>query len=351
MSQHKQFDWAVIGAGPSGIAAVGKLLDHGVPGKNILWLDPAFNVGDLGAKWSSVSSNTRVGLFIDYLNHVRAFNHHAYAKHDALYQLDPNDTCDLHHVLNPLRWVTAQLQKQVQHHQGFVQHLKLHQKHWQLMLHEHESMLAKNIILAIGAEPQRLILPNVTEITLEDALNSQHLKKQCHQEDTVAVFGASHSAIIAMQKLIEECKVAKVINFYRQPLRYAVYLDDYILFDDTGLKGNSAKWARAHLQGNEPKNLVRVLSSDENLANYLPECTRAIYAVGFKRRALPHVEGFAELHHQPQSGIIAPGLFGVGIAFPEAKLNPLGMLEHRVGLWKFITYLDQVLPLWMKYGL
>lgn len=346
----QEMDWAVVGAGPAGIAAVGKLLDHGVPGEKILWLDPAFNVGDLGAKWGNVSSNTKVGLFIKYLDYARSFQHEAYAKHDALYKLNPDDTCELHHVLAPLRWVTEQLQKQVQHRQVFIQHLKLHQGHWQLISHDHQPMLAKNVILAIGAEPKRLVFPNMTEIILEDALDSKRLQKQCHKDDTVAVFGSSHSAVIAIQKLAEECKVTKIINFYRQPLRYAVYLKDYILFDDTGLKGNTAKWARANLHGNEPKNLIRVLSSDENLAKYLPECNKAIYAVGFERRLLPHVEGFAELHYQPQSGIIAPGLFGVGLAFPEAKLNPLGMLEHRVGLWKFIEYLDYILPMWMKYS-
>ena len=47
----KPFQWAVVGAGPAGIAAVGKLLDHGVLPKTILWLDPQFCVGDLGRFW------------------------------------------------------------------------------------------------------------------------------------------------------------------------------------------------------------------------------------------------------------------------------------------------------------
>ena len=34
------YAWAVIGAGPAGIAAVGKLLDHGVADKDIVWIDP-----------------------------------------------------------------------------------------------------------------------------------------------------------------------------------------------------------------------------------------------------------------------------------------------------------------------
>ena len=52
----KVFKWAIIGAGPAGIAAIGKLLDIGTAPKDILWVDPAFNVGDLGDKWAPVSS-------------------------------------------------------------------------------------------------------------------------------------------------------------------------------------------------------------------------------------------------------------------------------------------------------
>lgn len=33
--QNTEFDWAVIGAGPAGIAAVGKLIDHQVDPKKL----------------------------------------------------------------------------------------------------------------------------------------------------------------------------------------------------------------------------------------------------------------------------------------------------------------------------
>ena len=58
------YQWAVVGAGPAGIAAVGKLLDQGIEPTEILWLDLQFKVGDLGAYWQNVSSNTTVQLFI-----------------------------------------------------------------------------------------------------------------------------------------------------------------------------------------------------------------------------------------------------------------------------------------------
>ncbi|MBS2080281.1 pyridine nucleotide-disulfide oxidoreductase, partial [Mycobacterium tuberculosis] len=51
----------MIGAGPAGVAAVGRLLDHCVAAERVAWIDPAFAGGDIGQKWRSVSSNTHVG--------------------------------------------------------------------------------------------------------------------------------------------------------------------------------------------------------------------------------------------------------------------------------------------------
>ena len=48
-------------------------------------------------------------------------------------------------------------------------------------------------------------------------------------------------------------------------------------------------------------------------------------------------------------GIIAPGLFGLGVAFPEYAEDPYGFGQYRVGLKKFMDYLDSVLPLWLLY--
>jgi len=42
MTVPHHYQWVVIGAGPSGILAVGKLLDKGIPGKDIAWIDPEF---------------------------------------------------------------------------------------------------------------------------------------------------------------------------------------------------------------------------------------------------------------------------------------------------------------------
>src|SRR5689334_20935055 len=102
----KTYRWAIIGAGPAGIAAVGKLLDQGIADQDIIWIDPTFTVGDFGSIWQHVPSNTKVDLFLKFLYACDAF---AYTGCDEYFDLNhaPRDkTCHLHFMAKPLQWVT-----------------------------------------------------------------------------------------------------------------------------------------------------------------------------------------------------------------------------------------------------
>jgi hypothetical protein len=126
-------------------------------------------------------------------------------------------------------------------------------------------------------------------------------------------------------------------------------MGDWILFDNTGLKGQTAAWARNNIDGTLPPNLARYNTSDHNIARYLPECHQVIYAVGFERRKNIVIGDYDQAGYNPHVGIIGPGLFGLGIAYPQVKPDPFGSVETQVGLWKFMTYLNAVLPAWLKY--
>ena len=342
------FDWLVIGAGPAGIAAVGKLLDQQIQPAKIAWVDPTFTVGDFGTKWRNVPSNTKVNLFIKFLNACHSFEYAKCPHNFAIHQLDMNKTCELHYMADPLQWVTEELMKKVSTYTGYVTHLVLTDRQWQAVIND-KKITSKNVILAIGAEPKTLMLDSTEIIPLDHTFDKHKLSSICTDEDVVAVFGSSHSAILIIRNLLESCTLKKVINFYHSPLRYAVYLENEILFDDTGLKGTTAEWARENIDGVLPPNLMRVLSSADTLQKHLPECTKSIHAVGFKPRSIS-VEGIEQtLAYDNHTGIIAPGLFGLGIAFPEAKTDRLGNTELRVGLWKFMDYLSRILPVWVEY--
>jgi cation diffusion facilitator CzcD-associated flavoprotein CzcO len=340
------YEWTVIGAGPAGIAAVGKLLDHGIAGKDIVWIDPAFGAGDIGAKWRSVSSNTQVGFFLSYLNGANAFRF-SDAPPMPLTEIDTEETCALALVADPLRWITEQLRERVITAEATATALSLAQRRWRIET-EQQELTSTNVILAVGATPKKLNYPQLKEIPLEVALDPEKLAEQPLDDATVAVFGSSHSSMIVLPHLLRH-PVAKVINFYRSPLKYAIYLDDWILFDDSGLKGRAAVWARENIDGVLPDRLERCLVDGAEFEDKLAECDSAVYTVGLERRTLPETRQWGQLDYNPTNGILAPGLFGVGIAFPERAVDRFGYVEYRVGLKKFMDHLHDVLPLWLRY--
>ena len=341
------FQWAVVGAGPAGIAAVGKLLDAKINPSNILWLDPHFKVGDLGRFWQNISSNTKVRLFTKFLEDSQSFLYNKSPIDFKLNQLPPDDTCGLHYMVEPLQWISTHLCATVNKENAIIKHLSLAENIWTLQS-DTNSYQAKNVILATGAEPEILHYPEIKTLPFETAIDLNRLKETININKTYAVFGSSHSAIIILQNLVT-LNVKKIINFYRTPCRYAIDLGESILFDNTGLKGNAAIWARQNIDGKLPHNLARIISNEANLAQFLPECDEAIYAVGFKRKQTLSINDFPESLYNPHLGIIAPGLFGFGIAYPEIKTDSYGCVESQVGMWKFMVYLNRVLPIWLKY--
>lgn len=341
------FDWTVVGAGPAGIAVVGQLLDNDISPDRIAWIDPTFTVGDFGTIWRKVPSNTKVKLFLRFLDACQAFKHSECCDNFPLHSLEQEKTCQLSYMADALQWVTNHLKETVHARQTSVTTMKLTQQHWEISL-ESDVIVSKNVVLTIGSDPITLPTADIELVPLDVTFDPERLSAVCTKNDTVAVFGSSHSAILIIRNLLEHCQVKKIINFYRSPLIYAFEMDGEIIYDDTGLKGTTAEWAREFIDGTLPDNVFRVISTDESVAKYIGECTKSIHAVGFAPRTIV-IEGIQELKHDDKTGIIAPGLFGLGIAFPESKTNRYGNVERRVGLWKFMEYLKRIMPVWLQY--
>lgn len=344
----KTYSWAIVGAGAAGIAVIGKLLDQGIKGADILWVDPSFESGDLGKLWRNVSSNTTVELFHKFFEVVDSFDYPSWRTNFQMQNENPSHTCQLGLVADLLSEITKTLKGKVATEKGFVKNLSQGDRTWKL--HTAEGIFeSENVVLATGAEPSVLPFVDKETIPMQVAMDADRLKKAYAPDETVAVFGASHSAVIVIRYLIEQ-GAKRVINFYQGPLRFAVPQGDWILFDNTGLKGNTAIWAKENLFGKLPKALERHHSNSDNINTYLPQCDKVVQAVGFHPR-IPNIEGYPDCAYNNKTGIIAPGLFGFGIAFPEQATDRAGNVELRVGLWKFIDYLMRVMPIWMQYGM
>lgn len=341
---NKTFQWAIVGAGPAGIIAVGKLLDNGVLPSDILWVDPMFSVGDLGARWQEVSSNTKVQLFTDAFAATASFGYNECAADASVRTLNPDSTCTLKHAVEPLQAITRHLKAQVSSCQSNVQQLTKMDTCWKLTT-SNQQFCANNIVLATGSEPNHLDY-NIAEIPLVTALTPSVLENKGIKGKTVAVFGSSHSAVLVMKNCIEAG--ARVINFYRSDIKHAIYHDNWIEFDNTGLKGIASVFAREHIQARLHPQLHRYLSDTAYIEQYLPDCDYAVYAVGFAPRLDIRVDPKIDFSdYNPHTGKIAGQLYGCGIAFPEAIVDRSGHHEYSVGIWKFNNYLDRVIPEWL----
>lgn len=343
----KFFEWAVVGGGPAGIAAVGQLLDHGILPHTILWVDPAFKVGDFGQLWSNVPSNTTVNRFTDFLEAVSSFSYRQTSIDFQLNHLNSNETCILRHMVEPLQWISDKLAQRVVSLRTTVQKITLSRQLWTLYCHS-QTFEARQVILATGSVPAKKSDANIEEIPLQIAMDKTQLAQVIKPNDCYAVFGSSHSAIIVIRWLVH-LGVKKIINFYRSPCRYAIDLGSWILFDNTGLKGETARWAKENINGVLPTNLFRYTANQANIERFLPACTKAIYAIGFEKRNDLLITDYENVTYNPSVGIIGPGLFGLGIAYPEIKADPFGNVESQVGLWKFMVYLKKVMPIWLQY--
>lgn len=342
------FDWAVVGAGPAGIAAVGLLIDLGVAPQSILWLDPAFNVGDFGSRWTNVSSNTIVKLFKNFLHASNTFDYANAPIDFAINHLPLDKTCTLNAMVEPLQWISNEMCKKVRAVNGTAHQLARAKDHWTIDL-TLTPFKAHKVILATGATP--LVLDYKTpSIPFDIAIDKQRLECVFNPQETYAVFGSSHSAVMIIRHLVE-LGARHIINLYRSPCQYAMNMGDWIKFDNTGLKGDTALWARENIDGKQPTNLKRLLISECNLTKILTICDKIIYAIGFERRDSIDVLGQHLDQYDRETGIIAHGLFGLGIAYPELKCDPEGRYELQVGLWKFMLYLKKVLPLWLNQPL
>ncbi len=266
----------------------------------------------------------------------------------ALAEVDPDETCALDLVADPLVWITEHLRERVEAFETTATALFMEKRQWRIET-EQQEIRSKNVILAVGAVPKKLGYPQLKEIPLEVALDPEKLADEPLENTTIAVFGSSHSSMIALPHLLR-LPIKRVINFYRSPLRYAVYLDDWILFDDSGLKGHAADWARENIDGVYPERLERCWVSSPDFDEKVAACDRVVYTVGFKPRTVPETPQWGRLGHNPNNGILAPGLFGLGIAFPARGIDRYGYVEDRVGLKKFMDHLDAVLPLWLRYA-
>ncbi|EPS25987.1 hypothetical protein PDE_00923 [Penicillium oxalicum 114-2] len=384
----------VVGAGPAGVAVVGNLLERQLG--TIAWIDPSFESGRVHRKYREVPSNTKVALFQSFATAVEPFrtvieNTPKPNAFTRLAKLDQEQTCHLSYAADMIRSLTDGLIKmdQVQACRGFVTAAHLDStapsdSQWTVRVQQYGSQTpiiieTARLILCTGAHPTDIPVPvsglDITHLDLDTVLKPSELATTLPVDTptTVAVVGASHSAILALLNLVtlarESHPKLRVKWFTRHPLRYAEYMDGWILRDNTGLKGLAANFARTELEDDKlatspAGQVIEKVNcgggkhlEDAQYRTHLPQCSHIVHAVGFTRDPLPHLvqdgnplamdfDHDSGRFHVKDDGPLIPGLFGAGIAFPERVVDPRGNEEFAVGFFKFMKFLKRVVPSW-----
>ncbi|KAH7028626.1 pyridine nucleotide-disulfide oxidoreductase-domain-containing protein [Macrophomina phaseolina] len=383
----------VVGGGPAGITVLGNLLEHKdkLPAQRLLWVDPHFRAGRVNARYREVPSNTAVKLFIQWAEAVAPLRSIVEKTPQpnavtALRELPQDKGCELSKAADLCLMLTDGLAKEndVQQHMGKVTQATFDKttKHWTVSLDDGAPVTTPTVVLCTGSSPISQPLPIVEQLTdlrlrslhLDTALTPSILAKTFDPEEpvTVAVVGASHSAILVLMNLSTLAASShpnlRVKWFTRNKLRYAEYMDGWILRDNTGLKGQAAQWARENLedevfaQSPVSKCIKKVwMQREAEEAAYkreLPGCTHVVQAVGYKRDALPKLaitegegapaEPLDVIYDHLTGRFFVPGLFGAGIAFPERVTDPYGNVEYAVGFFKFMKFAKRVVPEWVS---
>lgn len=336
-------DWAIIGAGPAGIITIGVLLDIGVAPERITWVDPEFKVGRLSS-YPAVPANNKTKFFIEFINACSSFKECKCDVIDKLNSADPEIEHPLAIVIEPLKAIASHLRTKVKSIVGQLDSLDFNEQVWQVGVSD-KRFTSTHVVLASGSHPKRLDYNCNKEIPLDTALDPAQLKQLVNAEDNVVVVGSCHSAILLL-KYLSELSVKWIVNLYKNPIKYAVDMGMWVLNSNSGLNGATARWAREVLEKNPPTNILRLKNTKENRDEVLKICTKIIYAVGFERNELPSIEQNPKLIYDDSTGVIAPRLFGIGIAFPEKITDPLGNVEYKVGLTSFLRYAQRVIPVW-----
>lgn len=338
--------WAICGFGVAGIAAFGTLVECQVPLNDITLIDPEFSVGRIGKYYGNVPANSKIKDFITFINSCRTFKECPCPALSKLKLLNPEIEPPLKVLVEPLLEISQYFTTKVKSLKDKIESLYFENNVWHIGTSKAQ-FTADNVILATGSHPKVLDYECGNIIPLDIALDPYQLKNLVKPEDNILVVGSSHSAILIL-KYLSQIPVRKIINLYNKPIRYVTNMGTWTLYDNSGLRGLTAKWAKEVLEKNPPLNLLRLFNDEQNRTKSLKEANKIIYAIGFERNELPKLKDNPNYQYNENSGIIAPRLFGIGIAFPDKTVDPLGNVEHNISLNSFIFYAQQIVPYWLN---
>lgn len=352
----KKYEYIVVGMGPAGICAAAKLLGQGIDKSDILLIDKRFTVGEFGGKWKNVPGNTAVKAYRKVNKEIYESVPELKPGEDEKFMLDTlpeSFACSLRIAAEPMQAITDKLQKMIRSEMGEVRNIKQHADGlWYVKMAEtSEIHKTKRVILATGASPKSLPLPEnvkITQLQLEQVSDLSALREIKSDVKCVGIIGSSHSAALAAMHLLQE--EIPVIQFIKNDYRYAeVMADGKTKYDNTGLKGDVAAFTKDMMSHLSDFPIEFYSSNEEMYKKHLSRCSHVVFAVGFERAKTVEIQAVLSANHDKKTTEIHKGLFGFGIGFPLDVLDASGQIEQAVGYTKFWNALDSnILNIWDK---
>ena len=390
--------WTVVGGGPCGIGAVGRLLDRNC---QVTWVDPAFRVGRMGKHYAHVPANTNNRDFMAAFQLNSSFD---YVENEqrrlaqgktAMSTLKDLECYDLGLYVDTFTDFVDILSRRVTAIQGSV--IDLYSSDvgsyctWQVTVKSYDGAAttvheADAVILCTGScpilPPPTLIpsadfgLTGICQHNLDEMVCPQHCNDLFNVRDAGsdlnvlsrdvpwAVIGSSHSAMLVVKNLCE-AGVRNIVNFYRSELRFMhAAPDGSMIYPGIGLKGPVGAWVESNLMCPDTDHpIVKRVQSQEAISwdeqMKLHNVGHVVAAVGFRRDedSLPVVrvadrclstsdlDGYDRRTGKIPTGSApdscrGPALFGLGIAFPQDIIDGAGNVQPWVGLKRSIKQTD-----------
>ena len=332
----------IIGAGASGILLLLLLHQANINMKDIVIVDPHFDGGALQRSWATVISNTP---WIATIEAIQTYLP-SYTIPKWALEIPSDKPTPLAKIAQLLRDLSAPLMSSCKKVKGTVKELHCDSEwsNWKIIVQSAENTIhlqSDRIILAQGAVPKYFDY-SVPAIPLEIALDPRRLQSYIQPNDTVLVFGTSHSGILVMKNLVD-CSASSVIGIYRGPKPFLWARDG----DYTGVKLEAATIADDIVDNKYPSIQLIPFENIYTMIQETRKATWAVFSMGFtldtQLKIFVDSTEFSTKNYDPHSGKISsvPNAWGFGIAYPSRA--PDGV-NYDVGISSFLEYFSKQIP-------
>jgi len=186
----------------------------------------------------------------------------------------------------------------------------------------------------------------IQTIPLPTALNATQLSSLVSSDDSILVFGTSHSGTLVLKNLLN-AGVKNITAIYKSDEPFYFARDGH----SEGIKQESAAIADDILSGIYGECTPRLINYTDFASLYrtLHTATAIVYATGFETPKMSYYKNGLEkpLHWDCMTGTFkdTPGnVWGFGIAYPQMYKDAAGVCHPDIGFAGFIDAITRGLP-------